>query len=273
VREKLDEDWERERAARAVREKLAGPARAGGGAGEAAAGGAGDEAEEFDAGMRRKIMDKRRELGDPQQAPPPSAAAAVPRADGRETREEKEARHAARTRAKEEREAAKRAHEAEKLKRLGLTKMAAEVDAGLLTAGEVKRRAIKAGKARTAEREKETLEKLARFQQGLAAAPAAAPAAPDGDVGAREGAAGVARYVSQGLYYMEEEDGDDEEDPHAWKRHALGFVATKDARSFAPGVDDYVVSDPLAEKGAAGFDAQRHKDSKRASAWAGKSHT
>jgi hypothetical protein len=272
VREKLDEEWERERAARAVREKLAGPTRAGGGAGEAATGGAGgDEAEDFEAAMRRKIMDKRRELGDTQQAPPPAAAtAAAPRADGRETREEKEARRAARNRDKEEREAAKRAHEADKLKRLGLTKMAAEVDAGLLTAGEVKRRAIKASKARTAEREKETLEKLARFQQALAATPAA-PAAPGADAGAREGAAGVSRYVAQGLYYTEEEE-EDGEDPHAWKRHALGFVATKDARSFAPGVDDYVVQDPLAEKGAS-YDAQRQKDSKRSSAWAGKSRT
>jgi hypothetical protein len=284
AKEQADAEWERERAARAVREKLAGPGRAAAAAPErddgADAGAAGGEGDYFDARLRRKILDKRREqqMGDAAPAADAAAAgggaaAAAPRADGKETREEKEARRAARALEKQEREAAARAREADKLKRLGLTKLAAEVDAGgLFTAGEVKRREIKAKKLRTADREKETLAKLHKFQAALSGAPAAAAAAaPPEPAAEREGALGVARYVAQGLYYADEADAD--EDPNAWRAHSLAFAATKDSRSFAPGVDDYVVEDPLMDKAKAAFSKKGQKDGKRSADWAGRSRT
>ncbi len=285
MRAQLDEEWERERAARAVRDKLAGPARAAAAAaGEAGAGAddGGGEGEDFEARMRRKIMEKRRDFGATGAPALPGGGdggcgdgtAAAPAGEKRhgETREERDARRAARAQEKEARAAARRAHEAEKLKRLGLSKLAAEVDAGLLTAGEAKRRTIKSKKALTVDREKETLAKLQRFQASLQTAAAAAPppaaaAAPPAE---REGAAGVARYVAQGLYYADE---DEEEDAHAWRTHSLAFQATRDARAYAPSTDDYVVHDPLLEKGKAAFNKKQQRDNKHASEWAGKSHT
>ena len=257
LRAKEEEAWERERAAREVRAKLAGPAR---GAAAAEGGDADPEGEEtFEAVMRKRIMDKRRELGHTDRAVPPPGTDA-PEDDAR--RAEKEARRQekeARKKEKEEREASRRAREAERLKRMGMTKAAAEVDAGLYNAGEVKRREIKSKKAATAEREAETLAKLARFQAALgaklgASAPApleAEPAAP----AARDGAVGVTRFRAEGLYY-----DDDEDDDAGWKTHALKFVKTADSKSFAPTVDDYVVFDPLLEKGKAAFKAKQRRE-------------
>jgi hypothetical protein len=81
----------------------------------------------------------------------------------------------------------------------------------------------------------------------------------------------VARYVAQGLYYAD--DAGDGEDPNAWRAHSLAFAATKDSRSFAPGVDDYVVEDPLMEKAKAAFSKKGQKDGKRSADWAGRSRT
>jgi len=119
--------------------------------------------EVFEAVMRKRIMDKRRELGHTERAVPAAGADA---ADPDAHRTEKEARKRekeARKKEKEEREAARRAREAERLKRMGMAKAAAELDAGLFTAGEVKRREIKSKKAVTADREAQTLAKLGAF--------------------------------------------------------------------------------------------------------------
>ena len=258
LRAKEEEAWERERAAREVRAKLAGPAR---GAGATEGGDADPEGEEtFEAVMRKRIMDKRRELGHTDRAvPPPSTDA--PEDDAR--RAEKEARRQekeARKKEKEEREASRRAREAERLKRMGMTKAAAEIDAGLYNAGEVKRREIKSKKAATAEREAETLAKLARFQAALGAklGASAAPASHEADPpasAARDGAVGVTRFRAEGLYYADEDEDDGD-----WKTHSLKFVKTVDSKSFAPTVDDYVVFDPLLEKGKAAFKAKQRRE-------------
>jgi len=254
LRESEDAVWERERAAREVRAKLAGPPRGAAAAGADDAEPEGEEA--FEDVMRRRIMDKRRELGHVERAvPEPGAAAAEPDARGAEKearRKEKDERK----KEKEEREASRRAREADRLKRMGMTKAAAEVDAGLYTAGEVKRREIKSKKASTADREKETLAKLAKFQAALAGTPSTGPAAVDeaAAAGARDGAVGVTRYRSEGLYYADDADEDAGAD---WKTHALKFVKTADSKSFAPTVDDYVVHDPLLEKGKAAFKAKQ----------------
>ncbi len=267
VRAKLDAEWERERAARAVRSKLAGTREQAGEQAEQQPAG-GDEDQDFEGRMRQKILDKRRELGAAAPSARPDTAAAEA-GKGGETAAEKEARRAARRREKEEAEAAKRAAEAEKLRRLGLTKLAAE-DAALYTAGEVKRREIKHKRAHTADRENETLAKLAKFQQSLAStAPGAVPAAPAPE---REGAAGLTRFVAEGLYYAASDPEDD--DPTAWRRHALRFDAAnaaKDGKAFAPSADDYVVVDPLLEKGKEAF--FKSKAGKRQTEWAGRSRT
>jgi peptidyl-prolyl cis-trans isomerase SDCCAG10 len=262
LRAKEEEAWERERAAREVRAKLAGPAR---GAAATEGGDADPEGEEtFEAVMRKRIMDKRRELGHTERAVLPPGADA-PEDDAR--RAEKEARRQekeARKKEKEEREASRRAREAERLKRMGMTKAAAEIDAGLYNAGEVKRREIKSKKAATAEREAETLAKLARFQAalgsklGASAAPASREADPEAPA-ARDGAVGITRFRAEGLYYADE---DDEDEGGGWAKHALKFVKTVDSKTFAPTVDDYVVFDPLLEKGKAAFKAKQQRREK-----------
>ena len=269
VRSQADEEWERERVARTVRAKLAGgradaPPAGGDGAavGDGDGDGDGDGEEGFDARLRRKVADKRRHLGDP--APPPPAPASLPAPVS-----DKAARRAARARDKEAVEAARREREADRLRRLGLTKAAEALqaeDAALYTAGEVKRREIKQRKARGGEREKATMERLAAFQKALAAPPAAPPPPPAEDA-ARPGAAGVSRFVSEGLYYALSEG--EEENPGAWRTHSLKFTTTAGSKSYAPSVDDYVVVDPLLEAGKAAFKAS--KAGKRETEWGKKS--
>ena len=257
LREKEDEAWERERAAREVRAKLAGPARA-----AAAEGGdAEPEGEEaFEAVMRKRIMEKRRELGHTERAVPAAGADAAEPDAHRTEKEARKREKEARKKEKEEREAARRAREAERLKRMGMSKAAAELDVGLYTAGEVKRREIKSKKAVTADREAETLAKLAKFQAALAAgAPPAASAPPAADPAGRDGATGVARFRAEGLYY----DDDEDDDPAAWKTHALKFVANANSKTFAPTVDDYVVHDPLLEKAKQAFANKKQHRSDR----------
>jgi hypothetical protein len=80
----------------------------------------------------------------------------------------------------------------------------------------------------------------------------------------------VSRFVSQGLYYAEE--GDD--DAADWKSHALRFAegARGDPSAYAASADDYVVEDPLLERGKGAL-AKTDKEKKRANAWAGGSLT
>lgn len=250
VKAQLEEEWEREQAARAVRSKLAGPS------GEEKAAGEPDDGD-FEARMRRQILDKRSALASALPPPPPLPLPPPPpqAADTDDT-----AAKEARRREKEARLEAKRVAEADKLRRLGLTKLAA--DKGLYNPGELKRREIKLRKEGIAEREKETLAKLQRFQQGLSAPmpPRAPDAAPDAAGGEREGGTEVTRFRSEGLYY--DDDGDDGD----WRTHALHFVKpVGDTKSFAPSVDDYVVLDPLLEKGKEAF--MKSKLAKRSTEW------
>jgi len=255
VKAQLDAEWEREQAARAVRSKLAGPSVEG----------EPDDGGDFEARMKRKIQEKRKELLDAAGLPPPPPPPPLPPPPAAAPRDvvDKEARR------REKEEATKRA-EAEKLHRLGLTKLAAE--SGLYSAGETKRREIKYRKDAIAERERETLAKLSRFQESLHSKPHAEPVAPesaagaDGDADEREGGIGLTRFRSEGLYY------DDDDDDKDWRGHALHFKPTGgSAKSFAPSTDDYVVLDPLLEKGKAAF--LKSKEAKRKTEWAGRSRT
>jgi len=213
---------------------------------------ANDDAAGFGERMRAKMVAKRREFGDVEgglkdvERDVEARAAAL---------EEKVARDKEREKRREEkaaRERAKREREASKLKKLGLGKKALSVeDAALLNDAEVKRIETKVRKSRVVNREKHTLARLAEFNSAHASVlksqateAAEAAAAPE-----RSGAAGISRFVPQGLYYME----DDDDDASDWRTHKLAFVETKRDMQYAPTVDDYEFVDPLLEKGKGKF--------------------
>ena len=119
------------------------------------------------------------------------------------------------------------------------------------------------------------LAKLAKFRNNLKGAlkrDAAEKKTVETEGNAREGAAGVSRFVSEGLYYAEEEE--EEDNRGDWKAHALSFVRDerKDPHAYLASMDDYVVEDPLLEKGKGKF-AKADKAKKRENAAGGGSLT
>jgi len=209
---------ERAELARSVRAKLAPRATAGGEAVDAAG--------DFDAVMRSRLAEKRRELAERPVAalvdPPPAAPSARV--------------------GKAQKAAAAQLREAEQLRRLGLTKAAAALAAdvaGLYSEGEVRRRVVKHRKLSTQDREAETLSKLARFAAGKGGVSSATVAGVS-EPAEREGHVGISRFAAQGLYYAAEADDD------GWKTHAFTFAVDKLAGGDASGrlASDYEVIDP-----------------------------
>ena len=207
------------------------------------------DAASFQDRMREKMLAKRREMGD--------ANGGTREMDKeldakREKRELKEKRRAE----KRARELERREREATKLKKLGLGKRAVrDEDAALMTRGQIARTEAKARRSRTQDREKETLARLAAFNAKLPAG-AAAPK-PDAASAPPEetGRAGVSRFVPQGLYYMEDDDENDEDDAGDWRAHRLSFVPDSkrdDAMRRESHIDDYDVVDPLGAFGIKG---------------------
>jgi hypothetical protein len=117
----------------------------------------------------------------------------------------------------DEKAAAALQREAEKLRRLGLTKVAKQIaaDAALYTAGEAKRREVKHRKLSTKDREADTLAKLAMFKTSALLANQPSSNRPAALVSEREGHTGVARFAAQGLYYAEADD----EAAGCWRTH------------------------------------------------------
>lgn len=255
-------------------------------AAEAVDGHPGDE-DDLDARMRRDVASSRA-----------AAAAELAARDARD--EEKRRKKAEKEEARAARDAARRARESTKLRKLGIGKAALSVsEAALMTDKEARRVETKRKRGAVAGREKDVLAKLARFQSGLAASARkeatrasdlksgeasgndSTQGPPGGgnradhradlDAG-REGAVGVSRFVSQGLYYAEETD--DVSDAADWKSHALRFAegARGDPSAYAASADDYVVEDPLLERGKGAL-AKTDRQKKRANAWAGGSLT
>lgn len=193
--------------------------------------------EEFEASEKQRLLEKRKALPLLPSAPVTAVVDAAPVLDApKETKDEKQARKAARV---TEKAAAAARKESERLRRLGLAKLATANDE-LLSGGEARRHTLLRHKQRTGERERETLAKLSRFQASLAStAPVAAASAPQ----EREGAAGTTRFVQQGLYYAAEDEDDDEKG--SWRQHALAFSDSKAAAatgSWAPSADDVSVA-------------------------------
>jgi len=247
-----------------------------GDASEAVDGGHPGDEDDFSARMRRDVASSRA-----------AAAAELAARDARD--EEKRRKKAEKEEARAARDAARRARESTKLRKLGIGKAALSAsEAALMTDKEARRVETKRKRGAVAGREKDVLAKLARFQSGLAAgarkgatrssdlsggeASGTPTEGPSGtlDYG-REGAVGVSRFVSQGLYYAEE--GDD--DAADWKSHALRFAegARGDPSAYAASADDYVVEDPLLERGKGALKKKTNKEKKRANAWAGGSLT
>ena len=252
-----------------------------GDASEAVDGGHPGDEDDFSARMRRDVASSRA-----------AAAAELAARDARD--EEKSRKKAEKEEARAARDAARRARKSTKLRKLGIGKAALSAsEAELMTDKEARRVETKRKRGAVARREKDVLAKLARFQSGLVAgarkdatrssdlsggeASGTLTEGPSGnragietlDAG-REGAVGVSRFVSQGLYYAEE--GDD--DAADWKSHALRFAegARGDPSAYAASADDYVVEDPLLERGKGAL-AKTDKEKKRANAWAGGSLT
>ena len=220
-------------------------------------------ADAFEEQMRAKMVAKRRELGDVEGGLKDIERNIKAQADAFE---EKRSKHALKEKRREEkaaREAARKLREATKLKKLGLGKKAlSREDAALLNDAEVKRIETKARKSRVVDREKETLARLAAFNDKHASAlkskqqhvsAEGAPRAPENIE--REGMVGVSRFVPQGLYYMEDEGAEnvDDTDDSDWRTHKLAFVDTKRDMHYSASVDDYEIVDPLLEKGKGKF--------------------
>ena len=232
----------------------------------------------FEEKMRAKIIAKKEEFG---------TTVVEEELRAREAAAEKRAKKERREGEKARREAERRAKEATRLRKLGIGKnKLAEEDAALMTDKEVKRVEMKRKRKAVGGREKDMLSKLAKFETGLktslkesAAKRSKSAATDDADAAAKEkeggaeerdGAIGVSRYVSEGLYYADSESDDDGAD---WKSHSLKFSKETrvDLGSYMASVDDYVVEDPLLEKGKGKF--RDSKAAKKMNQWAGGSLT
>jgi hypothetical protein len=124
--------------------------------------------------------------------------------------------------ARARKDAERAARESTKLRKLGIGKAALSAsEASLMTDKEARRVETKRKRGAVAGREKDVLAKLDRFKSGLSAGAAFSakraseenaesdPANADHvSDGGREGAVGVSRFVSEGLYYAEEGDDD-----------------------------------------------------------------
>ena len=232
------------------------------GDGPGASGRGANEAMEFEERMRRDVTERRAALDDAGLA---EAEARATAAEDKTRRKEEKAER------KAKREEERRERETTKLRKLGIGKARLSTeDAALMTEREARRWRRSASANVVAGREKDMLAKLAKFQNNLKGAlkrDAAEKKTVETEGNAREGAAGVSRFVSEGLYYAEEEEEDDGGD---WKAHALSFVRDerKDPHAYLASMDDYVVEDPLLEKGKGKF-AKADKAKKRENAWAG----
>ena len=65
------------------------------------------------------------------------------------------------------------------------------------------------------------------------------------------------------MYYADEEEDDDSD----WKSHSLKFVKDASRGSYEASIDDYVVEDPLLNKGKEKF--LESKAAKKMKQWAG----
>ncbi|MBA0626303.1 hypothetical protein Godav_003992 [Gossypium davidsonii] len=123
----------------------------------------------------------------------------------------------------------------------------ADADLQLFSEAERGRLLQKQKKRRLRGREDDVLAKLEKFKQSISTKPAASSSKPEGV---------------------------DKEDLSDWKAVRLEFAPdTKDGMSRKDDPNDYVVVDPLLEKGKEKFNRMQAKQKRREREWAGKSLT
>ena len=218
--------------------------------------------------MRDKMLRKRRELGDVDGGLKEIEEDIRKQSDAWASKLDKREMKAKRKAEKEAREA-ERAPPCDEIEKLGLGKCAVQdADAALMTNEEVKRVEAKARRSRVCTIAKRTRSRVWQpFRPKQPTAPKSDPK-PDRDDDENNneetGRAGVSRFVPQGLYYME--DDEDEDDASDWKAHKLDFVPESkrnDQGAYVADVDDYVVFDPLLEKGKGKFADKGKPSAKR----------
>ncbi|KAE8665256.1 Peptidyl-prolyl cis-trans isomerase CYP57 [Hibiscus syriacus] len=203
-----------------------------------------DDEASFDARMRRQILNRRKEIGDlspKQKMQNESSKANDDKISARRSNDESSDDDQPRV-------------EKLSLKKKGVGSEAraermakADGDLQLFSEAERGRLLQKQKKRRIQGREDEVLAKLEKFKQSVFTKPTASSCAPGGD---------------------------DNEDLSDWKAVRLQFAPdTKDGMSRKDDPNDYVVVDPLLEKGKEKFNRMQAKQKRREREWAGKSLT
>eukprot|EP00898_Chlorokybus_atmophyticus_P002132 jgi/Chlat1/291/Chrsp1S03163 len=195
----------------------------------------------FDAMMRKQLMEKRQKLSEAgkiqaEKKRPVARDAPRRRADTDEDEDED-------TDGKEKRER----KEPLRLKQTGRGAKGAEMD-NLLTPAEQMRLKYKQNKKSRAEREAQTLERLNKFAGSL-----------------------KAKSVNESAAVTTTKKDDEDENDDAWRTHNLKFAkdaSRKDDMARNDDVGQYVVLDPLLEKGKSKFNKQDALRMKRNSEWA-----
>lgn len=201
-----------------------------------------DDEANFDARMRQRILKKKKELGDIPSKQKVHKESSMPR--GREKSPPRSKAESPDDRPKVDKLFLKK-------KGIGSEVRAertanADADLQLLNAQERERQLQKQKRRRRQGREEDVLAKLEQFKSSMFAQ----PAAPNG-----------------------EPKGQNDEDLSDWTNVKLKFAPEKDNMSRRNDPNDYVVHDPLLEKGKEKFNKMQAKQKKREREWAGKSLT
>ncbi|XP_050364260.1 peptidyl-prolyl cis-trans isomerase CYP57 [Argentina anserina] len=201
-----------------------------------------DNESNFDARMRHQILRKRKELGD--HPPKPKLL------NGSSNLKQREV---AATRSKAESDDDQPKVEKLSLKKKGIGSEAkanrianADADLQLLNEAERGRQLQKQKKRRNQGREEETIARLEKFKKTLIVK----ATAPENESG-----------------------GGDGEDLSDWQKSQLKFAPETGKMTRTEDVNDYVVHDPLLEKGKEKFNRMQAKQKRRERDWAGKSLT
>jgi len=220
--------------------------------------------EDFDNRMRSQILKKRRELGDVPREPS--------RADKPHHKDKELSDHRSNIQHRRDNdEDDDQEHELQKAKKLSLKKKGAGSEASaermskadanlqLLNPAEQGRHLQKQKKRRLQGREDETLAKLQKFKSSFLS---------------KNLATNHVKEKNPSTDKVEKEDEEDD-DYKGWHTNRLSFLpsSSKDGMARKDDPDDYVVVDPLLEKGKEKFNKMQAKLKRREREWAGRSLT
>ncbi|KAL6215285.1 hypothetical protein ACLB2K_014716 [Fragaria x ananassa] len=197
----------------------------------------------FDARMRNEILRKRKELGDHPPKPKLPNGSSSPKQHEVATTSSK-AENFDDDQPKVEKLSLKKKGIGSEAKAERIAN--ADADLQLLSEAERGRQLQKQKKRRNQGREEETIARLEKFKKTLYVK----PTAPDNESG-----------------------GDDGEDLSDWQKSRLKFAPETGKMTRTEDVNDYVVHDPLLEKGKEKFNRLQAKQKRRDREWAGKSLT